>query len=376
MGGKNRYRVTRGNVNELTISSEKRYEAVSLLENSEEETGLNVREASRRLRDMEGMFWKLYVLEAEAMTFDLEIYDRLGSRLSMKDTNEGDIHDSAHWKRIGSTLCSFGEMVGAELPQSVFRHNPKGIVAALKLVANNEGRTISVLLARLEGQSITIRQQEQAITALQFRQLLEMIPGGGTPPTPGEATKKWQEFWMNAVTEAYRQHLNPKPAIVPSPLIELMKREFCQAALQKNGRNDEERFRNQVHWLLYKRDISERAQALFGTLSQIIHSYSPQEAFSVSGLAYGPVDVKILGALKPKPKGGQDGDKWPNWSEEKERFIPSSHTLAVSVESPWIKAKRGSHAIMLHTFHVLFGDPALIPQTGKKNKVGDLEGVD
>ena len=150
------------------------------------------------------------------------------------------------------------------------------------------------MLARLEKQNDTIRKQKQAITALQFRYVLDVIPQKGQAPPYGQPTSQWQTFWNQAVAKAYTDiSIPPK-----SPLANLMKDRFEQARRKKDRVGNPFSQTQQIEWLINETDISQRAKALYGTLSEIIHKYSSDE-FSVGSLTYSPGDVKLLEAIKP-----------------------------------------------------------------------------
>ena len=82
------------------------------------------------------------------------------------------------WVTIGENLCRLGLGVGADVRRSITQPRPTTVVMALKAVINNEGPAVNIMLSRLEKYQIQIQKQQQVITALQFRHLMEHLPIG------------------------------------------------------------------------------------------------------------------------------------------------------------------------------------------------------
>ena len=226
---------------------------------------------------------------------------------------------SIYWKKVGDNLCSLGLLVGANVPREPGEIKPKSIVAALRAAADNQGHATKVMLARLEKQNNTIRKQQQAITALQFRHVLEMVPGGGSAPPYGQATSKWQKFWDNAVAEVYKAYTQGS-ATSRSPLADLMEDQFRKAQRMKHDKGTPKAtaftLQEQIGWLKNESEISQRAHALYGTLSAVIHEYGSAE-FSVDSLSFSPGDEKLLQAIRPD----KIVDGAVDWVKEKGRYV-------------------------------------------------------
>ena len=254
-----------------------------------------------RIRQVERM-------NADDMTF--------GHVVEAKATESPVLSESIHWKRIGQTLYSLALLVGADVPGSERGVSKTSVVTALQRAAQHGGRAITVILARLEAQNITIREQEQAITALQFRHLLEMIPDGGKAPPQGQATSRWKDFWRQAVTEAFSEFSAQSPQL-KSPLHELLHDQFNRASKRKDKHQNPLSQRAQLDWLINETDISNHGQALYGTLSEVIHKYTSAE-FSVSP-TYSPGDLRILQSIRPDKNNVVDGAV--DWDAEKKRYV-------------------------------------------------------
>lgn len=162
------------------------------------------------------------------------------------------------WNKVGHFLCALGSLVGADVPRLPDDQKTVPPITALQYAASNEGRAIKVMLISLEEQKATIRRQEQAITALQFRHLLEMVPSGGVPPKPGKATADWQTFWNAAVAKAYHQHRNPPPpGEDPSPLLNLLKPQFRLIDADTSKTNNDK-----LKWLKNSMKIGQRGSSI------------------------------------------------------------------------------------------------------------------
>ena len=133
------------------------------------------------------------------------------------------------WQRIGRNLRSLGRLVGAKLSQAdAYTPNqgppvPEPIIKALREVISNEGKLANVMLDRLEERHDKIRRQQQAITALQFRHLLEQLPKGLRGSFVDEQEwdrmtekQRWCEFWKQAVRQVYSVYQNPSSQKNPS----------------------------------------------------------------------------------------------------------------------------------------------------------------
>jgi hypothetical protein len=293
--------------NKLIVYSGARFSRPALHSHIAEQLHIENNELEKRLAVVEMWIRHLDSINADTMTFEYNVR-------GLQVLEPRALLDSDSWKRIGKLLCSLGSLVGADVPRRLDERKSVSVLIALQNVANNEGRAINIMLARIEAQSLTIRKQEQAITALQFRHLLEMVPGGGQSPPPRQATPQWKQFWAEAVTTAYNEYLStpspPPPNHTPrSPLAGLLNEQFNRAKKLKVDHT------KQTKWLIEETDVSMQAKALYSTLSTVIHHYSSAE-FSVHPQAYSPGDVRLLQALSPQIVNGV-----VDWAAEKNRYI-------------------------------------------------------
>ncbi|CAF3493409.1 unnamed protein product [Fusarium graminearum] len=244
------------------------------------------------------------------------------------------LSQSRRWKTIGKNLYDLGFRVGADMTRWPMSPQQWTIVKALKAVISNEGPGINVMLARLENYQIQIQKQQQVITALQFRHLLEHLPIGvrdrwlAGPSTKSDQVikasnwdrmkevEKWQEFWSESVRQIFRVYKENGQAAwegieghEPSPFAHLLK-PYLGQALKKSNEHDA------VTFLAGETDVGERAKRLYNTLSQIIHQYSDSK-FQVNRLNFSPLDAHILAALIPKntnqKNNGQRATKGEPW---------------------------------------------------------------
>ncbi len=239
---------------------------------------------------------------------------------------------------------------------------PVTLVTALRNVISNEGPAVNIMLARIDEQNFTIQKQQKAITALQFRHLLEHLPralrdrkvaaaGDGQARATAalewdraSETERWGQFWREAVRqvyEVYKEHGTPTPTLVgmqdqhedemqarqgdktpksnpvgtqihePSPFARLVEnylataREKGAEASEKSARdrhgNDASKNEDEaaIDWLANQSIIGQRAKRLYSELSIIIHQFSDGE-FTANPLNFSPVEFQILTALAPK----------------------------------------------------------------------------
>lgn len=198
---------------------------------------------------------------------------------------------------------------------------PVTLITALNAVVNDEGVAVNVMLARLDEQNVKIRKQQQVISALQFRHLLEHLPralrgkrmAAAGNDAAAEAKKwdamneveRWLEFWKEAVKEVFdvfQEHetpyWTPDPDAggvkrKPSPFAALLETHLAKAAeLGRQGGDP-------VSWLASETDIGHDVKKLYSTLSKIIHQFSDGE-FIVDRLTLSPDDARLLEALVPE----------------------------------------------------------------------------
>ncbi|KAM0492604.1 hypothetical protein ACHAP8_009781 [Fusarium lateritium] len=224
---------------------------------------------------------------------------------------------SRRWNTIGKNLCDLGLRVGADVPRWPTEPKRWTIITALKAVINNEDPGVNVMLARLEKHQVQLQKQQQVITALQFRHLLEHLPVGvrdrwlagasSKSDKVNQASRwermkeveKWREFWSESVRQIFRVYKEKGQEAwegieghEPSPFANLLKYYLGEAYKKKTEQEA-------LTFLAVETDVGERANKLYNTLSQIIHQYS-DSSFEVNRLNFSPLDAHILIALVPK----------------------------------------------------------------------------
>ncbi|RBR25687.1 uncharacterized protein FIESC28_01650 [Fusarium coffeatum] len=278
------------------------------------------------------------------------------------DAGEPDcLLSSSRWTVIGRNLCRLGLRVGADVPRWSGQPKPTTVIMALQAVINNEGPAVSIMLSRLERYQVQIQKQQQVITALQFRHLMEHLPIGVRDQWLASASKtdgvseasrwdrmkeveKWNEFWIESVKQIFRSYMEDgaeawegSKGHEPSPFAHLLKHHLIRAG-EKNNERDA------VHLLAHETDVGERVKRLYSTLSQIIHQYSDAD-FEVNKLNFSPLDARILTALIPKnikKKVSDDEDERIPldekseiiaWKEEFRRYVWENVTPAASMQT-------------------------------------------
>ncbi|KAK0856629.1 hypothetical protein LTS02_010533 [Friedmanniomyces endolithicus] len=292
-------------------------------------------------------------IRTDEMVFDLPVAEAAG--------DPWPLHDSRLWAMIGQNLRSLGQLVGAKSHRPGSKLEFKPIVEALREVISNEGIAVNILLVRLEKQHEQIRKQRQAITALQFRRLLESW----------KETQRWQEFWKEAVRQVYDAHSDSSiqndqestqaPTRQPSPFATLLGPDIDalnvaagekpagkkpagkkpagkkpagkkpaagkqsaedEAAEEKKSAAEEKAAdrADAIRWLANDTPIGQHVKGLYSTLSELIHDYSDGQ-YEVDKLNFSPLDAKILTALIPS-QGKLDSPRETDyWKDQFRRYI-------------------------------------------------------
>ncbi|CAG7563462.1 unnamed protein product [Fusarium equiseti] len=244
---------------------------------------------------------------------------------------------SKRWATIGKNICRLGLRVGADVPRQLSERNTPRyfIVQDLKAVINNEGPAVNVMLTRLEKYQVQIQKQQQVITALQFRHLMEHLPLGvrdqclAAASSKSDQVKKASHWDRMKEVEKWNEFC---------PFADLLK--YHLSRTDEKGDDHEA-----VDFLANQTDVGERVKKLYNTLSQIIHQYSDAN-FEVHKLNLSPIDAQILAALVPKKAEGAkrkvphgEDENWDpvdeksdivTWKEEFRRYVWENVTPAAS----------------------------------------------
>ncbi|KAK4448143.1 hypothetical protein QBC34DRAFT_381684 [Podospora aff. communis PSN243] len=206
------------------------------------------------------------------------------------------------WLQIGRNLSSLGELLGVTAERWQFADvGSPGIIKAFGERAKKQ--QVDLIQKQMLEQANIIQRQEQVITALRFRHMLENLPGPDIKG--GFAGKRWTAFWGRAVQAAWETRKSPA---ADDPVGKLLRDEFAKIDQKKLK---EEAKLQQVSEL----PIAKRAGDLYSVLSRLIHEYQDGK-FVVNRLTYSPDDVDILNALVPSHV--EDGEVI--WSEERKRY--------------------------------------------------------
>ncbi|KAF4462574.1 hypothetical protein FALBO_10614 [Fusarium albosuccineum] len=265
-----------------------------------------------------------------------------GFRVSGIECEPYPLLSSIEWRKIGRNLRALGLPIGADMPRFSEEIKPVTLMTALRNVVNGEVTTVNAMLARIEEQHDRLQRQQKAITALQFRRLLEHLPRT-LRPTAADAAEKWDKmkeaerwcvFWERAVEHVYKHE--KEKTWTSSPFAELLKNHLDTAKIidEENVTSEKGMDRSNgeaaaVKWLANGTDLGRHVKELYSTLSQIIHQFSDGR-FTVEDLHFNPLDVQILKALIPNGS----GEKNFSWEEESQRYIAAWHeTAGIKVES-------------------------------------------
>ncbi|KID94649.1 hypothetical protein MAJ_09407, partial [Metarhizium majus ARSEF 297] len=186
------------------------------------------------------------------------------------------------WNQIGENLRQLCYLTGANIAYSTT--DTPWIIPALRAAVDSRTGALAITQGIIQQQSIEIHNQQQVITSLVFRSLMEQIPPVGMDKK--SATSRWQGFWDKAVKVA-------------------------------EAKDDE---RNPEHPLrgILTPQLKNRGREMYGTLSFGIHNYRDC-AFFVDSTTFTALDSKILKALTPAGTSiSEDGTV--DWVAERKRY--------------------------------------------------------
>ncbi|KID84447.1 hypothetical protein MGU_08265 [Metarhizium guizhouense ARSEF 977] len=186
------------------------------------------------------------------------------------------------WNQIGENLRQLCYLTGANIAYSTT--DTPWIIPALRAAVDSRTGALAITQGIIQQQSIEIHNQQQVITSLVFRSLMEQIPPVGMDKK--SATSRWQGFWDKAVKVA-------------------------------EAKDDE---RNPEHPLrgILTPQLKNRGREMYGTLSFGIHNYRDC-AFLVDSTTFTALDSKILKALTPAGTSiNEDGTV--DWVAERKRY--------------------------------------------------------
>ncbi|KAK1830706.1 hypothetical protein QBC39DRAFT_101855 [Podospora conica] len=248
------------------------------------------------------------------------------------------INDTEHgwtsplWLQLGKNLSSLAEFIGVAADRWCFLETGSpAILGAFGKLAAEQRPDLDSVQKIIHEQDGVIQKQEQVITALRFRHLLENLPGARRARQSG--TAKWVEFWKNAVRTAWRNRHDPDPV---GPLDKLLRDQFRKADRKNYPHVDSDGKKlteEEVDKMKLDKVLSEfeakRGSNLYSILSQVIHGYQDQE-FKVNPQSFSPDDVAIMEALAPANI--EDGEVL--WEKERERYFPAEEGGLLTPDTP------------------------------------------
>lgn len=252
--------------------------------------------------------WRVHQVDVNNLAFSTEDINKMWA--------------SPLWLRLGRNLSSLADLVGVAADRWCFADTGSpGILRAFADHAAQQRPDLDRVQRFLHEQAAVIQRQEQVITALRFRHLLENLPGEGC--TGNTSTARWREFWNRAVRTAWESRGDPTPR---SPLDKLLREQFAKLEKTAKLKTEQEQLAKVLEWVTAK-----RAGSLYGILSQVIHGYQDGR-FIVNPQSYSPDDIAILEALIPEDGNIEDGEVV--WERERERYLPAKEEGGVPIVTP------------------------------------------
>jgi hypothetical protein len=195
-----------------------------------------------------------------------------------------------------SNVKSFTYRVGCPEVHEDLEHN----IAELRKFHATQMPFFTKLQGDLQAQIKLNNEQQEIVTALMFRHLLENLPPKQTRAGNTKSTPRWCEFWEDAAKKELR---GPSK---DHPLHGLMHRD----AITTSGA-----FRDGE-----KGHPGRTGRDLYGTLSENIHKYKGgrRNGYVVRSDQWGEAVRKILRALIPKEF---EEDGAVDWEKERKRYV-------------------------------------------------------
>ena len=223
--------------------------------------------------------------------------------------------------------------------------NPKRNVAELRYCHATQMPFFQKLQDDLQTQIKVNNDQQEIITALVFRHLIEHLP-----PNPHKnrtnATDRWLAFWEDAVrTEYVHPTDHPLKGLVNEKVFPRLSAPLVDASTKQPVTRDSTGLPADRDFIRGPFDeVGEKAQMyrwgkeLFGLMSKNIHAYETRGkgGYKIGSDHWGKGFRDILERLVPKEYDtDDDGNEVVNWQRERERYVPADGILlTTTAEEP------------------------------------------
>jgi hypothetical protein len=180
----------------------------------------------------------------------------------------------------------------------------------------------------LQAQIKLNNQQQEIITALVFRHLIESLP-----PNPYKnktsSTDRWLAFWEDAVRNASE---NPADHPLKDLINERVFGKLGTPVVDPSGRSVTRDFKGPIDELGEKAQSYRWGKDLFGILSKSIYAYEAKDkgGYEVGRGHWAKGYRDILGRLKPIEYDGDGDISVVNWERERSRYVPATTTTGIA----------------------------------------------
>lgn len=228
----------------------------------------------------------------------------------LKQKYENGVANSHSWCTYKDNIRAFTLHVGCP----VAHDEPEENIKELRLFHAKQMPFFQKLQDDLQNQININSKQQEIITALSFRHLIEQLPEPRTRKEYGSSTKstpRWHQFWDDAIKKEKEYILQGKGTHPLTALHNYMSGN--QRMISDKGEVMEGPKKNQPGQLYrYGRD-------LFATLSTSVHKYKEggKDAYTVRDDQWGEVCRQLLHALKPVSYTDEEVD----WEVERKRYL-------------------------------------------------------
>ena len=215
--------------------------------------------------------------------------------------------------------------------------DPRRNIAALRQFHSTQMPFFQKLQDDLQAQIKVNNKQQEIITALIFRHLIEHLP-----PNPYKsktnATDRWLAFWEDAVrTEYVRPTDHPLKGLVnekvfpplSDPLVEVSTKQPVTRTSTRRS-IDRDFIKGRIDEVGGKAQMYRFGKELFGIMSKNIHAYETKgkEGHKIGSDHWGKGLRDILECLVPTEYDrDDDNNEVVNWERERCRYVPADGIL-------------------------------------------------
>ncbi|KAL9609957.1 MAG: hypothetical protein Q9167_005309 [Letrouitia subvulpina] len=237
------------------------------------------------------------------------------------------------WYVFQKNLRNFVGLVGSKKGSLNVDKN----LQILQDINESRMRYVATMQQTIQQLNKTVSEQQQVITALKFRYLLENLPGPAYA-ADDKLGERWKKFWGDIATYYRKRNEDAKQAVIQdSGAVE-----GEEALDSTNFKDNHTSVAPALDRLFEGRRESKygsKGRDLYSDLSEIIHRYKGN-TYEIPELLFDPITSDILRALTPNQK--ENGNV--EWSKEPLRYSQYADSVAKRKEEEKKKAEEAEAA--------------------------------